>query len=107
MVRILMFSKIIGFERNQNLVYIESMSMKLRVVRSVNSSLQGYHAVVPDDQVILLWLLNFLTDEKRDAVTLIVSVLWGIWFFRNKLVWENMLVTAKVATNWSTKMILD
>lgn len=37
----------------------------------------------------------------------IVSVVWGIWFFRNKLGWENKVVTTKIVTDWSTKAILN
>ncbi|KAK1372922.1 hypothetical protein POM88_029115 [Heracleum sosnowskyi] len=42
-----------------------------------------------------------------DLVIKFASLLWGIWFFRNKLVWENKVVTAKVVTDWSSKMVVD
>lgn len=35
------------------------------------------------------WLLHNLSYAKHDKIVVITKVLWGVWFFRNKKVWEN------------------
>ena len=53
------------------------------------------------------WLLFKLDTCSSEEILLIVTVLWGIWFFRNKKVWENKRVTADIAMSWSAKTISD
>lgn len=53
------------------------------------------------------WLITRLGLSSSDEVQSIARVLWGIWFFRNKRVWENKVVTATVAMAWSAKNIFD
>ncbi|KAK1390752.1 hypothetical protein POM88_018930 [Heracleum sosnowskyi] len=67
----------------------------------------GYNLSIPVDQIFSDWLLDILPNGKMDLVIKLASILWCIWFFRNKLVWENKVVTAKVATDWSIKMVVD
>lgn len=52
----------------------------------------------------LLWQINNASD---DEVIGIAKVLWGIWFFRSKKVWENKSVTHFVGKDWSVKMFSD
>ncbi|XP_063947247.1 uncharacterized protein LOC135151929 [Daucus carota subsp. sativus] len=42
-----------------------------------------------------------------EEIILIARVLWGIWFFRNKKVWENKTVNDMVAMEWSAKYFAD
>ena len=53
------------------------------------------------------WLLQKLKEADPEEVMLIARVLWGIWFFRNRRVWENKVVSAMVAMEWSAKYIAD
>lgn len=53
------------------------------------------------------WLINKLSNASGDDCFLIAKVLWGIWFFRNKRVWENKVVTHTVAMDWSSKFFSD
>lgn len=38
---------------------------------------------------------------------MIIKVLWGIWFFRNKKVWEGKSVTPQLTVDWSSKFFAD
>lgn len=53
------------------------------------------------------WLLVRLCSESTEKLCHIGMVLWGIWFFRNKKVWENKVVTPKFAMDWSFKQLVD
>lgn len=53
------------------------------------------------------WLLDKLHNAPFTEVAAIVRVLWGVWFFRNKRVWEGKNVTASFAMDWSSKFISD
>lgn len=60
-----------------------------------------------EDQAASNWLLIKLHTTSMQEVLLIAQVLWGIWFFRNGKVWDNKVVTAAVAMEWSAKSIAD
>lgn len=53
------------------------------------------------------WLLQKLNGTGHDELLLIARVLWGIWFFRNKKVWENKVVNSRIAMDWSAKYFSD
>lgn len=59
----------------------------------------GVDATLPDDQfVVTTWLRCMLANRKVEVLMIIVAVLCGIWFFyfRNKKVWEDKVVTTRV-----------
>lgn len=43
------------------------------------------------------WLLQKLEKGKHDEITSICLVLWGIWFWRNKKVWQNQCIKSAIA----------
>lgn len=47
------------------------------------------------------WLVNMVSSQPSDILIKMVTILWGVWFFINKRVWENRFVSAKVAMKWS------
>lgn len=53
------------------------------------------------------WLLDKLCNETLDNVIKIATVLWGVWFARNKRIFEgrNMSPTATIC--WSSKQIVE
>ncbi|XP_074377607.1 uncharacterized protein LOC141719125 [Apium graveolens] len=51
------------------------------------------------------WLLDKMSSESVEKLCTIAVILWGIWFFRNKKVWENRVVSSKFAMDWSLKQI--
>lgn len=53
------------------------------------------------------WLLSKLDNCSSAEATKIARVLWGVWFLRNKKVWENRVVTAGIAMTWNAKTISD
>lgn len=53
------------------------------------------------------WLLQKLSMADHDEIILIAKVLYGIWFFRNKKVWENKTVNSRVTMDWSVKYFAD
>lgn len=66
--------------------------------------------VTYDMQVVTFapeWLLNKLKMTSSDEMMRIDVVLWGIWFWRNKRVWENIQVTPALAVDWSSKMLAE
>lgn len=54
-----------------------------------------------------VWLLNILCSEAHDNIVKIVTVLWAIWFSRNKKIWEDKDLTPDAAVAWSSKQIKD
>lgn len=53
------------------------------------------------------WLLNEIQSVNSSQAVVITRVLWEVWFFRNKKVWENKVVTAAVAMEWKAKVISE
>lgn len=43
------------------------------------------------------WLLNKLSTTPSEEIQIIVKVLWGVWFWRNKKVWEGKCVSPATA----------
>ncbi|KAL8114290.1 hypothetical protein AgCh_021225 [Apium graveolens] len=54
-----------------------------------------------------VWLLHKLETGSQSEITQVCSVLYGIWFWRNKQVWEGKVVTGKVAVECYSKMVQD
>lgn len=53
------------------------------------------------------WLLDMICSENADTIHNMVVVLSGIWFARNKKVWEGKDVTPTVTMTLSTKMVQE
>lgn len=53
------------------------------------------------------WLNSKLALDNQENLTKIAMVLWGIWFARNKKVWEEKLLTPKLAVELSMKHIQE
>ncbi|KAL8103577.1 hypothetical protein AgCh_027958 [Apium graveolens] len=53
------------------------------------------------------WLLAKLELGFADEALNLARVVWGIWFFQNKNVWENKVVTTGIAIDWIAKIISD
>lgn len=53
------------------------------------------------------WLLQNLSEGSIEAITKLCTVLWGIWFWRNKKVWEGKEVTAAIAMDSSFKTVAE
>ena len=47
------------------------------------------------------WLLSKLDTSNQAESVKLTTVLWGIWFWRNKKVWEDKSVTAEIAMELS------
>lgn len=54
-----------------------------------------------------VWMLEKLCTESYDKLVRIAMILWDIWFFRNKRVWESEVVTPQFAADWSLKQLQD
>ncbi|KAL8126745.1 hypothetical protein AgCh_013868 [Apium graveolens] len=50
------------------------------------------------------WLLEKISTATADEVAKICIVLWGVWYWRNKRVWDGKVVTAAFAMDSSFKM---
>lgn len=53
------------------------------------------------------WLLNKVNEGDPQEVVKVVTVLWGIWHGRNKLVWENKTIAPSVVVDWSSRSISE
>ena len=53
------------------------------------------------------WLLQTLSTAGHDQLVQIARVLWGIWFFHNKRVWEDKTVNGRITMEWSLKYFND
>lgn len=53
------------------------------------------------------WLLNKLMTESHVQISKIAMILWTIWFFRNKRVWEEKSVNPVFAVDWGLKQLHD
>ncbi|XP_074367955.1 uncharacterized protein LOC141708293 [Apium graveolens] len=51
------------------------------------------------------WLLQKLTDAKAEELLKICMVLWGIWYWKNKKVWDGKVVTAAFAMDSSFQIL--
>lgn len=53
------------------------------------------------------WLIQKINDGTNDEICRIAIVLRGIWFGRNKKVWDNKFVGSSLAVDWSNKVVMD
>lgn len=53
------------------------------------------------------WLLERLSHEPHEKLITIATVLWSIWFARNKKVWEGAILSPKTAFDLCMKQVLD
>lgn len=53
------------------------------------------------------WLLQILTSAKHDEVVAVCLVLWGIWCWRNKRVWQNQFINPSIAMENTFQMYKD
>lgn len=53
------------------------------------------------------WLLDKLNTESSENLVKIAAVIWGIWWTRNKMVWEGKRVSPEIAMSWSLRQISE
>lgn len=53
------------------------------------------------------WLLQRINEGTELEVSKIAIVLWGIWSWRNKKVWEDKLVSPAMTMDWSSKIVSE
>lgn len=53
------------------------------------------------------WVLNKLETAKHEDVINICVVLWGIWFWRNKRVWNDQVVNPVITMEKSFNILRD
>ena len=54
-----------------------------------------------------VWLLEKLETAPQSEILKVCTVLYGIWYWRNKKVWEDKVVPGRVAMDCSIKMLQD
>lgn len=69
--------------------------------------LSGLNIDFQDVEEAPSWLLESISNGGREQVEKIGTVLWGIWFSRNRKVWEEKVVSPGAAMNISTRMMVD
>lgn len=53
------------------------------------------------------WLLEKLSTESSEVLTKIATVLWGVWFARNKKIFEERTMTPAIIMEWSRKQVQE
>lgn len=53
------------------------------------------------------WLLNRLCNESNENIIKIATVLWGVWFARNKRVWDHKRLTPAITVELSKNQISE
>ncbi|XP_074336668.1 uncharacterized protein LOC141673834 [Apium graveolens] len=53
------------------------------------------------------WLLRKLASAKHEEIVAICLVLWGIWNWRNKRVWQNQFINPSIAMESTFRMYKD
>lgn len=60
-----------------------------------------------EEEYIHEWLLNMLAIAPEVVLIKIASVLWGIWFARNKRIFEGRIMSAACAVHWSYMQVKE
>lgn len=60
-----------------------------------------------DVEYVSEWLLNKLSNDTAENLGRISAVLWGVWFARNKRIFENKNMSPAVTMNWSMTQIKE
>lgn len=53
------------------------------------------------------WLFQKFSSANNEELILIAQALCGIWFFRNKKVWDGKSTNGMIAMEWSAKYFND
>lgn len=53
------------------------------------------------------WLVNKLSTDTAENLGKVAAVLWGVWFARNKRIFENKFMSPTVTMNWSMTQIKE
>lgn len=53
------------------------------------------------------WVLNKLSSTSNAELICMVTVLWGIWCWRNKKVWKSKIVSPKPTMDWSSYVVIE
>lgn len=53
------------------------------------------------------WLLNRLSSDTEEKLIKISAVLWGVWFAKNKHIFENKNLSPAFTVDWSMKQIKE
>lgn len=53
------------------------------------------------------WLLDKLSTETHENLVTIATVLWSIWYARNKLTWENLKLSPSVVAEQGRKQVAE
>lgn len=60
-----------------------------------------------EEEYAHVWLINVLASASNDVLIKISTVIWGIWFARNKRIFENKNMSASYVISWSKKQVAD
>lgn len=58
-------------------------------------------------EVLSTWVLDKLGSEAEDRLVSLAKILWGIWFARNRQVWEEKMINPLTAMEISSKMVAE
>lgn len=53
------------------------------------------------------WFLQVFSTEKDEYLINLATVMWGIWWTRNKKVWEGKVISPSMAMDWSRKQVSE
>ena len=53
------------------------------------------------------WLLERLSTDSSEVLSKIATVMWGVWFARNKKIFEEKVMTPAAVMSWSRNQVQD
>lgn len=65
----------------------------------------GLNFDMREEEYAHAWLLNMMTSAPNDILIKISTVIWGIWFARNKLIFERKNMSPSFVISWSKKQV--
>ena len=70
-------------------------------------SISGFNINMQETELTSEWLLNLISKEIEETILSVTNVLSGIWFSRNKRVWEGRIITPAVTMEVSAKTMQE
>ena len=70
-------------------------------------NLKGLNYDLSNVEYVSNWLLSALANNSSDEMVKLSTALWGIWFARNKCIFENKVMPPAVNISWSQKQVDD
>ena len=90
----------------QDIEHMRHVFVKCQYAKACRESL-GVGFDLTEVEILASWALHKLESESEERVVCIKKALWGIWFVRNKQVWEEQKMNPTVAMEVVSRMVAE